>query len=322
MSKISIIVPVYKVEPYLGKCIESILAQTFIDFELILVDDGSPDSCGKMCDEFAQMDRRIVVVHKSNGGLSSARNAGLDIARGEYIGFVDSDDYVEPDMYEVLYNNLVKYDADIAECGTDDHYYNKIQPQKVRPIKVCDTLSALEEILHGRYTTISVADKLYKCYLFKDQRFPLGKRCEDIFIIVELFLNAKKVVFDTKVGYHYVHRSNSITTESFSEKDMDAIEACKRNATRLNTYPALLDVCAYQVWWSYRSIVSKLAIDTYESRQKHRDLIKECSRIIRNDIYKIVRSKYIYHYQMWVYLLIAFLPSLYMKIYRHKIKII
>lgn len=125
MPKISIIVPVYNVEKYLEKCVRSILAQTFTDFELILVDDGSPDSSGAMCDQFAEQDQRVKVIHKENGGLSDARNAGIEIATGEYLGFVDSDDYIADDMYELLYTNIVKEDADLSICGIYDVYEGK-----------------------------------------------------------------------------------------------------------------------------------------------------------------------------------------------------
>ena len=115
--KISIIVPVYKVEKYIHKCIDSILAQTFTDFELILVDDGSPDNCGKICDEYAKEDSRIVVIHKDNGGVSDARNIGISRANGEYIGFVDSDDYIDKDMYKNLYESCLNNKADISIIG-------------------------------------------------------------------------------------------------------------------------------------------------------------------------------------------------------------
>lgn len=117
MPELSIIVPVYKVEKYLPRCIDSILAQTFGDFELILIDDGSPDGCGRICDEYAQKDKRIVVIHQKNMGVSAARNAGLDIARGRYIGFVDSDDWIEPRMYEVMMDAIRENGADMAVCG-------------------------------------------------------------------------------------------------------------------------------------------------------------------------------------------------------------
>ena len=117
MPELSIIVPVYKVEKYLPRCIDSILAQTFGDFELILIDDGSPDGCGRICDEYARKDKRIVVIHQKNMGVSAARNAGLDIARGRYIGFVDSDDWIEPQMYEAMMDAIRENGADMAVCG-------------------------------------------------------------------------------------------------------------------------------------------------------------------------------------------------------------
>ena len=117
MSKISVIVPVYKVEPYIRKCVDSILGQTFSDIQVILVDDGSPDQCGKICDEYAKQDKRVEVIHKENGGLSDARNAGVPYAKGEYIIFLDSDDYIEKDMLEYMYTRIQDSGADMATCG-------------------------------------------------------------------------------------------------------------------------------------------------------------------------------------------------------------
>ena len=127
---ISIIVPIYNVEKYLKKCIDSIINQTYKNLEIILVDDGSPDNCGKICDEYAKKDNRIKVIHKENGGVSSARNVGVENATGEYIGFVDSDDYIEKDMYEVLINNLKKENADISIISNYEVYKNKIIENK------------------------------------------------------------------------------------------------------------------------------------------------------------------------------------------------
>lgn len=121
-GKISVIVPIYKVENYLNRCVESIRKQTYRNLEIILVDDGSPDACGEMCDRYAQEDSRIRVIHKENGGLSDARNAGIEVATGEYIAFVDSDDWIDDKMYEVLYSTLLKYNADIAECSYRNLY--------------------------------------------------------------------------------------------------------------------------------------------------------------------------------------------------------
>ena len=126
MPAISVIVPIFNVENYVRKCVDSILNQTFSDIEIILVDDGSTDASGRICDEYLSKDDRIRVIHKENGGLSDARNAGLDMCTGEYIGFVDGDDYIDGDMYELLYKNLIQYDADISMCRFRRIYNNRI----------------------------------------------------------------------------------------------------------------------------------------------------------------------------------------------------
>ena len=167
--KLSIIVPIYNVEPYLRKCIDSILAQTFTDFECILVDDGSPDNCPTICDEYAKKDSRIRVIHKENGGLSDARNAGLDIAQGEYIGFVDSDDYILEDMYSQMILKMDLYHADIVVCGIEniDENGNILENWQ----NLCgDSVYEKEEYINNLYPDInrklcgSVCNKLYNCY--------------------------------------------------------------------------------------------------------------------------------------------------------------
>jgi glycosyltransferase involved in cell wall biosynthesis len=130
MCEISIIVPVYDVEKYLKKCVDSILNQTFKDFELILVDDGSPDNSGAICDQYAEKDSRVRVIHKENGGLSDARNAGIEVARGKYLGFVDSDDFVNEDMYKQLYTSIIENNADLSICGIFDLYEGKTPIKK------------------------------------------------------------------------------------------------------------------------------------------------------------------------------------------------
>lgn len=132
MPTISVIVPVYKVEPYIRKCVDSILGQTFSDIQVILVDDGSPDQCGKICDEYAKQDNRVEVIHKENGGLSDARNAGIPYAKGEYIIFLDSDDYIENDMFEYMYTRIKDSGADMATCGLYEVYKDRIETSKGR----------------------------------------------------------------------------------------------------------------------------------------------------------------------------------------------
>ena len=166
MPEISIIVPVYKVEKYLDTCVRSILEQTFADFELILVDDGSPDRCGALCDAYAAEDERIIVIHKENGGLSSARNAGIEAARGNYIGFVDSDDSIAPDMYHFLYENMKKEQADLSMCGLFDVYAGREPKRLPEYYRVMGPEEAVEMVLKAETASVSAVNKLYKKEIF------------------------------------------------------------------------------------------------------------------------------------------------------------
>jgi glycosyltransferase involved in cell wall biosynthesis len=224
---ISIIVPIFKVEPYLKRCVDSILGQIYRNLEIILVDDGSPDNCGQICDDYAQIDSRIKVIHKPNGGLSDARNAGLDIATGDYIGFVDSDDFIHPMMFKDLYEQLEKYDADIAQCSfkkiTGDEM---IIPKEPYNLKVISNIEALEYIFTTFLVDYIVAwDKLYKKELFKELRFPKSKIHEDEFTTYKLFYWSKKIVVSDKKYYYYFQSPNSIIRSKFSLKKLDYAEA-------------------------------------------------------------------------------------------------
>ena len=175
MAEVSIIVPVYQVEKYIRQCIDSILAQTFTDFELILVDDGSKDNSGKICDEYAEKDKRIRVIHKENGGLSDARNKGLDNAAGKYFMFVDGDDYIAPNMAECLHNSILKADADIAACNYR-YIFESDGKKDFTTENKAEVLNA-NEIFYNRknernYGFWTVAwNKLYKAETFKKERF-------------------------------------------------------------------------------------------------------------------------------------------------------
>ena len=180
---ISIIVPVYKVEKQLNKCIESILNQTFKDYELILVDDGSPDNCGHICDEYEKKDSRIKVIHKKNGGLSDARNAGLDIALGKYIGFVDSDDIIHPQMYEKLYNCINKSNLDIVQCKfkrfkSIEEININISDSELN-FKEYNSQDAIIDLIDNNKINVNAWNKLYKRELFQNERYPKGKIHED-----------------------------------------------------------------------------------------------------------------------------------------------
>ena len=186
---ISVIVPVYKVEQYLEKCVNSISVQTYSNLEIILVDDGSPDKCGDICDSLAKKDNRIKVIHKPNGGLSSARNAGIDIASGQYIGFVDSDDSIEPYMYENLLG-LIKHDGTkLAVCAVNYIYEDGKKANKAALGKNCtfDFYHAMVEMNTHRLFDMGAWSKLYHKSLFDDLRFPVGKLSEDYYIMFKIF---------------------------------------------------------------------------------------------------------------------------------------
>ena len=212
--KLSIIVPVYQVEAHIDECITSILDQTFRDFELTLVDDGSLDRCPAICDVYAQKDSRIRVIHQKNQGLSAARNTGLQAARGDYIGFVDSDDFIEASMYEKLLDNLEREKADISVCGRYKVWGDKkIQEQKSNVYKVMDSAQALALMNTNvlGYFDVAAWDKIYKRSCFKGIEFPEGKLCEDWFVMYKLFFNAHRIVYDSIPLYNYRQRTGSIT---------------------------------------------------------------------------------------------------------------
>ena len=222
---ISLIIPVYKVEKYLEKFIQSVINQTYENLQIILVDDGSPDNCGKICDEYAKKDHRIEVIHKSNGGLSDARNKGLEIAKGEYIGFVDSDDYIEADMYEVLYNLLKQYNADVSICNFYTVSQGKISIKNAdNGINEYNRIEILKEILLDKNIQSYAWNKLYKKELFDEIKYPIGKKYEDIGTTFYLLEKCNKVVVTGKSEYYYINRQDSIVNNVTESTITDYIE--------------------------------------------------------------------------------------------------
>jgi len=186
-EKISVIVPVYNVEQYLERCIDSIINQTYKNLEIILVNDGSTDNSGQLCDELAKKDDRIRVIHKKNGGLSDARNVGVDEAKAELIGFIDSDDYIDEDMYELLINNLKAANADLSMCGHYDVYNNVPEAQVVdKKTWELSPREAIKMVMEAKILSVTAVNKLYKKSLFSELRFEIGKIAEDAFIMIKL----------------------------------------------------------------------------------------------------------------------------------------
>ena len=225
---ISVIVPVYKVEQYLDECVASIVAQTYPNLEIILVDDGSPDRCPEICDVWAQKDKRIKVIHKFNGGLSDARNAGLELASGEYIAFVDSDDWISPDMYVTMHKAMREANADICSCGIVEAY-PEYQQSRNLPELVGDSEEILQLLYADTLYPVMAWNKLYHSEHWKNLRFPTGKICEDAFTTYQLVDKAEKIVQINTPLYFYRIRENSIMTSAFSRKRMDEEEAWRCN---------------------------------------------------------------------------------------------
>ena len=215
-SKISIIIPVYNVEKYLNRCVDSILSQTFSDFEVLLIDDGSPDNSGKICDEYAVKDNRVRVFHKKNGGVSSARNLGLDKAIGDYIMFVDSDDWISDDCLEVCMKEITKNDLDALQFGFISVHDEKEIPQMKEQTQVYNG----EQYINANNFNVCVGGGLYKRYIIEDNslKFPVElKLAEDQIFILNFFRYAKRIKYLNAAMYYYLQRGDSAVHNSKSE---------------------------------------------------------------------------------------------------------
>lgn len=243
-EKISLIVPVYNVEKYLRKCINSILYQTYQNLEIILVDDGSKDKSGEICDEFKNIDDRIIVIHKKNGGLSDARNAGIEIATGKYLGFIDSDDYVQNDMYEYLYKLLRENNADISICDYMVVHENQKVTLRDIPskIQIYNKKEAIKEILKRNKIQDYAWNKLYKLELFKDVKYPIGRKMEDLGTTYKLFDSANKIVVGNQKKYFYLQRNGSIVNNKTVDLFIDKYElAFERHEYLENKYVNMVE---------------------------------------------------------------------------------
>lgn len=257
--KVSVIVPVYKVEPYLRQCLDSIVNQTYQNLEIILVEDGSPDNCGAICDEYVAKDKRIQVIHKENGGVSSARNAGLAAATGEYIGWVDSDDWIEADMFEYLLKGADKFGADIAVCGRYEVCKGKKKLRGWGETMCLDRLEGLKLLLQNDLMQNFLWDKLWRQELFQGIAFPEGKTFEDIAVMYRLFERAEKVVCLPDAKYNYFQRSGSIVSDTTLENRLNHYWAAKgRYEDMKGRWPELEDLLLAQcaasaigIWCGY-----------------------------------------------------------------------
>lgn len=278
-DKISIIVPIYKVEKYLDKCVESLVNQTYTNLEIILVDDGSPDKCPEMCDKWAEKDSRIKVIHKPNGGLSDARNAGMKEANGEYILFVDSDDWIELNMIEILYKEIVLSDSDIVACGVR-MVWEDGSPDRILT-KTCGkkVFNSSEEAMYSLMQEMCILqtawNKLCKRKIIENILFPVGKINEDEFWSWKAIANSNKVVYIDTPLYNYLQRGGSIMRNS-NFNPLYVIEAKQERKEYIkNHMPSLYEFCCIDLLYTClfqaqkaKALLDKGAYKTYYKKIK------------------------------------------------------
>ena len=286
---ISVIVPVYKVEKYIRRCVDSILNQTFSDFELILVDDGSPDNCGAICDEYAKKDSRIYVIHKENGGLSDARNAGIDWAfensNSEWLTFIDSDDWVHPRYLDALMRAVERFGTDIAICN-----YKEVEVftdfDSLPELDICAVNT--EDFFVTQNTVATVAwGKIYKKSYFHKTRYPFGKLNEDEFITYKLLFQNEQIAFVQNPMYFYFQNTNGIMKSTWNPKKLDALEALDEQFCFFMNSP-------YQK--AFESVIKKyiwFLKENYDHLQDYEGFANKESAVkqIRSNMRKCLRQK-------------------------------
>jgi len=314
---ISVIIPVYKVEPYLRRCIDSVLEQTYSNLEILLVDDGSPDNCPQICDEYVLLDSRVRVIHKENGGVSSARNVGLDCCKGEFISFVDSDDFVAKTFIEELLSGVQSCDADISIVSfkpfkQEDEISNRADLKKINFQQV--SLDALLECCSSIVTFTSMRtnaswNKLYKRSLFENVRFPEGRLYEDLGTTFKLLFDSARIVSSKKQLYFYRLRDDSIIgNRPFSIKYMDLLKSIHEAMDWLSSHgrpdlakqfipPALMS--GIYSWWGLKCVIGDL--------EKAKQVLKNTRGLAKN----VVVTPYFNRKQKMIFLILLQFPFLY-----------
>lgn len=273
---ITVVVPVYNVEKYLGKCLNSLINQTYKNIEIILIDDGSTDNSGKICDQYKKKDSRIRVIHKQNGGLSDARNQGIEVAKGKYITFVDSDDYVELDYIEYLYNLIKKHNVNISFCKYIVHYEKKKKNIKIdSKERRCTKIDALMEILYAKDFEVSACGKMYLLKHFENVRYPKGKLFEDNDTTYKLIDQNEFVALGFASKYHYIMRNDSITKKEFTEKQLYLIKATDNMCDDLSKYKELKNAITRKRCIARISTLNRMIQSTNRNHEMENSLRKD-----------------------------------------------
>ena len=318
---ISIIVPVYNVEQYLEKCVDSIINQKYKNLEIILVDDGATDSSSKLCDELAKIDNRIKVYHKENGGLSDARNYGVERATGDYIGFVDSDDYIDAEMYEKLYEAIKKENVDVAECNLKIIYPNRVELfTEQNYYNVCTKQEYLEEYLKIEKIFGSACVRLIKSNIAKKLKFPVGKLYEDTYYAYDLIEKVDRYVIMNNPYYNYLMRENSITNTKFNPRIFDLIEIVEKfRKTTYENYPGLKEAVDCRKMYAYFSVLNSILL---EENYRDNEYYSEILSYFKRNYISLLKNKYINRNRKLSVILIKLNIDLYRKVlmkYKKKI---
>ena len=292
---ISVIIPIYNVEKYMDRCLESVVTQTYSNLEIILVDDGSPDKCPQKCESWKKKDARIIVVHKKNGGLSSARNAGLDICTGEYICFVDSDDWIEKDMIQHLLDLIQsEQNLQIAQCDyIISQDYELLSEQLDEKISIWTRKDMLDFFfrLHGEKTNTGVWNKLILKEILHDFTF-VDTLNEDVEASYEFFTRAEKMIVTNQIFYHYFVNKSGITNSQFKLRDMDYLSVCERILKRTKKeQPAYSDAAEYYRKRANFTILSKMKLRGYDKKNpEHCRIYRELKKTVRKDFWYLIRG--------------------------------
>lgn len=288
---ISVIVPIYNVEDYLHRCVDSIINQTYKNLEIILVDDGSPDNCGRICDEYAKKDSRIVVIHRKNGGLSAARNSGLEICKGEYIGFVDSDDCIHPQMYELLYNDIKTHNTLLSFCQPNMCKKQVVNSIEINKETICYKSSYVLKKALKEDIWWSACSKLFHKSLFNTIRFPEGRTNEDYPITVQIFDNCENIAVNYNKLYNYCLRSGSIARSAFNPQKFDKIESARDVYEYIQIHqPELAEPAQRNLLASCIGLLINI-IEAKTNQYKEKELM--IYSIIHDNFFSGIRNKYL-----------------------------
>ena len=288
---ISVIVPVYNIEKYVGKAIETIIGQTYRDLEIILVDDGSTDKSGEICEHYAGKDDRIVVVHQENGGLSKARNTGTKIAKGDAIAYIDGDDYIHPCYFEILAKNLTEHNADISVCGmqvVSENEYEELTHSKDVENAAVDISAeeAIEGMLSQKRFSLSSCAKLYKRKIAQSHYFPEQELFEDYYTVYRFFTEADAVTYTDAGLYYYLKRAGSITKKKYSHQMMDYIKHGEQVIEHVKqSGQQLMDAAISRLVWACFYIVTHI-----DDSSKYREDEEYCWNYIKKYRTKVIRD--------------------------------